>query len=300
MGKTSPRAKEEPVAGLEDISRSWRAKHRALGLEVYGLWQLFCTLELPLIPVLAVMESRSIRVNGEEMERTSALLGSRLKESEQGAHFVAGEQFLKTSNNQLRELNALQDLHPLPKIILEYRRVHKTKSAFVDGLPARMKKGSISCTWNQTGTVTGRLSARRSNIQGISKHPIRITKPQYFKGKERLAACLGITVPEAAQFLETFLQKYKKIKDFAQTTVAQGHQTGEPDTTRACEGPPSPAYPKSPLVASPAHLGGGRQTGGHRGSAQPLLENGATRLRVTRVQSQDVLEAILSQKMIDG
>lgn len=113
-------------------------------------------------------------------------------------------------------------------------------------------------------------------------------------GKERLAACLGITVPEAAQFLESFLQKYKKIKDFAQTTVAQGHRTGEPDTARACEGPPSPAYPKSPLVASPAHLGGGRQTGGH------LLENGATRLRVTRVQSQDVLEAILSQKMIDG
>ena len=34
MGRTSPRAKEEPVAGLEDISRSSRAKHRALGLEV--------------------------------------------------------------------------------------------------------------------------------------------------------------------------------------------------------------------------------------------------------------------------
>uniref|UniRef100_A0A8C9JXT9 DNA polymerase nu n=1 Tax=Panthera tigris altaica TaxID=74533 RepID=A0A8C9JXT9_PANTA len=308
-------------------------------LKVYGLWQLFCTLELPLIPVLAVMENHSIRVNREETEKTSALLGSRLKESEQEAHFVAGEQFLKTSNNQPARsprvpafvkdllsprdplprtgprglpstseavLNALQDLHPLPKIILEYRRVHKTKSAFVDGLPARMKKGSISCTWKQTGTVTGRLSARRSNIQGISKHPIRITKLQNFKGaeggrltvsprstlvspeghtflaadfsqiqlhilahlsgdpelwklfresekddvfstltslegnkpqetlndreqtegKERLAACLGITVPEAAQFLESFLQKYKKIKDFAQTTVAQGHRAG--------------------------------------------------------------------------
>uniref|UniRef100_A0A673TV82 DNA polymerase nu n=1 Tax=Suricata suricatta TaxID=37032 RepID=A0A673TV82_SURSU len=319
-------------------------------LKVYGLWQLFCTLELPLIPILAVMESQSIHVNRDEMERTSALLGSRLKELEQEAHFVAGEQFLITSNNQLQEilfgklklhllsprdplprtgprglpstseavLNALQDLHPLPKIILEYRRVHKTKSAFVDGLLACVKKGSISCTWNQTGTVTGRLSAKHPNIQGISKHPIRITKPQNFKGaeggvltisprsmlvspeghtflaadfsqielrilahlsgdpellklfresekddvfsaltsqwkdvpaervtradreqtkkvvysvvygagKERLASCLGITVPEAAQFLERFLQKYKKIKDFAQITVAQCHRTG--------------------------------------------------------------------------
>uniref|UniRef100_A0A8C6DFG0 DNA-directed DNA polymerase n=1 Tax=Moschus moschiferus TaxID=68415 RepID=A0A8C6DFG0_MOSMO len=132
---------------------------------------------------------------GEEMERTSELLGSRLKELEQEAHFVAGERFLITSNHQLREilfgklqlhllrpqgalpttgllrlpstseavLNALQDLHPLPKIILEYRQVHKIKSTFVDGLLACMKKGSVSSTWNQTGTVSGRLSA---------KHPV--------------------------------------------------------------------------------------------------------------------------------
>ncbi|XP_036708165.1 DNA polymerase nu [Balaenoptera musculus] len=300
-------------------------------LKVYGLWQLFCTLELPLIPILAVMESHNIQVNKEEMKRTSALLGSRLKELEQEAHFVAGEQFLITSSNQLREilfgklqlhllrpqetlpktglrrhpstseavLNALQDLHPLPKIILEYRQ------------------GSISSTWNQTGTVTGRLSAKHPNIQGISKHPIQITKPQNFQGKdelltisprtvfvsseghtflaadfsqielrilahlsgdpellklfqeserddvfstltsqwkdispervthadreqtkkvvysvvygagkERLAACLGVPVQEAAQFLESFLQKYKKVKDFTQATIARCHQTG--------------------------------------------------------------------------
>ncbi|XP_037685189.1 DNA polymerase nu isoform X5 [Choloepus didactylus] len=319
-------------------------------LKVYGLWQLFCTLELPLIPILAVMESHNIQINQEEMERTSALLGSRLKELEQEAHFVAGEQFLITSSNQLREilfgklklhllcerkslpktvlqkhlstseamLNVLQDFHPLPKIVLEYRQVHKIKSTFLDGLLACMKKGFISSTWNQTGTVTGRLSAKHPNIQGISKHPIQITRPQNFKGtedeilmisprtmfisskgrtflaadfsqielrilahlsgdpellklfqeperddvfstltsqwknvpagqvthasreqtkkvvyavvygagKERLAACLGVSVQEAAQFLESFLQKYKKIKDFAQATISQCHQTG--------------------------------------------------------------------------
>ncbi|XP_052592155.1 DNA polymerase nu isoform X2 [Peromyscus californicus insignis] len=316
----------------------------------YGLWQLFCTLELPLIPILAVMENHKIPVDKEEMERTSALLGARLKELEQEAHFVAGEQFLIMSNNQLREilfgklklhllsqrkhlprtglqnqlstseamLNSLQDLHPLPKIILEYRQVHKIKSTFVDGLLAYMKKGSISSTWNQTGTVTGRLSAKHPNIQGISKHPIQISKPRNFKGKEeetvtisprtlfvsseghtflaadfsqielrilahlsgdpellklfqeserddvfstltsqwkdipmehvthrdreqtkkvvysvvygagkeRLAACLGVTVLEATHFLERFLQKYKKIKDFSQTVIAQCHHAG--------------------------------------------------------------------------
>ncbi|MBZ3890387.1 DNA polymerase nu [Sciurus carolinensis] len=132
----------------------------------------------------------------------------------------------------------------------------------------------------------------RKNIQGISKHPIQIAKPQNFKdfsqielrilahlsgdpellklfqeserndvfstltsqwkdipmehvthadreqtkkvvysvvygaGKERLAACLGVTVKEATQFLESFLQKYKKIKDFAQAAIAQCYRTG--------------------------------------------------------------------------
>ncbi|KAF2976557.1 hypothetical protein EK904_014377, partial [Melospiza melodia maxima] len=84
----------------------------------------------------------------------------RLKELEQEAHEAAGERFLLTSSCQLRELNKLQDLHPLPKIILEYRQVHKMKSTYVDGLRMCMKKGFISSTWNQTGTVTGRLSAK--------------------------------------------------------------------------------------------------------------------------------------------
>ncbi|XP_010073709.1 PREDICTED: DNA polymerase nu, partial [Pterocles gutturalis] len=183
----------------------------AHNLQVQGLWKLFCTLELPLIKILAVMETHKIHVNKQELKKTSEILGLRLKELEQEAHQVAGERFLLTSSSQLREvlfeklklhtlceklhrteiqqlvstsevvLNKLQDLHPLPKIILEYRQVHKMKSTYVDGLRTCMRKGFISSTWNQTGTVTGRLSAKHPNIQGISKHPVRITKKQYIK-----------------------------------------------------------------------------------------------------------------------
>ncbi|NXI93491.1 DPOLN polymerase, partial [Psophia crepitans] len=186
----------------------------ARDLQAQGLWKLFCTLELPLIKILAVMETHKIHVNKQELKKTSEILGLRLKELEQEAHQVAGERFLLTSSSQLREvlfeklklhvlcekvhrtemqqlvstsevvLSKLQDLHPLPKIILEYRQVHKMKSTYVDGLRTCMRKGFISSTWNQTGTVTGRLSAKHPNIQGISKHPVRITKRQYIKGKE--------------------------------------------------------------------------------------------------------------------
>ncbi|KFQ77848.1 DNA polymerase nu, partial [Phaethon lepturus] len=160
-------------------------------LQAQGLWKLFCTLELPLIKILAVMETHKIHVNKQELKKTSEILGLRLKELEQEAHQVAGEQFLLTSSSQLREvlfeklklhalcekvhrteiqqlvstsevvLNKLQDLHPLPKIILEYRQVHKMKSTYVDGLQTCMREGFISSTWNQTGTVTGRLSAKQ-------------------------------------------------------------------------------------------------------------------------------------------
>ncbi|XP_012879385.1 PREDICTED: DNA polymerase nu isoform X4 [Dipodomys ordii] len=226
-------------------------------LKVHGLWKLFCTLELPLIPILAVMENHKIQVNKEEMERTSALLGARLKELEQEAHFVSGEQFLIMSNNQLREilfgklklhllsqkkrlprmglqqypstseavLSSLQGLHPLPKIILEYRQVHKIKSTFVDGFLACMEKGSVSSTWNQTGTATGRLSAKHPNIQGISKHPIQITKPQKFKGEEGQT----LTISPRALFVSsqghTFL-----TADFSQIELRiLAHLSGDPE-----------------------------------------------------------------------
>ncbi|XP_071609414.1 DNA polymerase nu isoform X1 [Heliangelus exortis] len=317
-------------------------------LQVQGLWKLFCTLELPLIKILAVMETHKIHVNKQELKKTSEILGLRLKELEQEAHHAAGERFLLTSSSQLREvlfeklklhalcdkvhrtemqqvastsevvLTKLQDLHPLPKIILEYRQVHKMKSTYVDGLRTCMRKGFISPTWNQTGTATGRLSSKRPNIQGISKHPVRITKKQYIKGKEeeiltisprtlfvskkgytflaadfshielriladlssepellklfqepettdifsslasqwkgipseqvkhtdreqakrivysvvygagkeRLADCLGITPLQASQFIESFMQKYKKVHEFTKKTIEQCRNKG--------------------------------------------------------------------------
>ncbi|XP_023601189.1 DNA polymerase nu, partial [Myotis lucifugus] len=204
-------------------------------LKAYGLWQLFCTLELPLIPILAVMESHSIRVDKEALERTSALLGSRLKELEQEAHFVAGEQFLITSSDQLRELTALQALHPLPKIILEYRQVHKIKSTFVDGLLACVKEGAISSTWNQTGTVTGRLSAKHPNIQGISKHPVQITKPRNYKGKEEAALTISPRTMLVSARGHTFL-----AADFAQIELRiLAHLSGDPELLKLFQEPES-------------------------------------------------------------
>uniref|UniRef100_A0A4W2D5L7 DNA-directed DNA polymerase family A palm domain-containing protein n=1 Tax=Bos indicus x Bos taurus TaxID=30522 RepID=A0A4W2D5L7_BOBOX len=228
--------------------------------QVCGLWQLFWTLELPLIPIL-----------------------SRLKELEQEAHFVAGERFLITSNHQLREVKLNFGS------LIEHASYSGVKGRFILILRALLY-GSVSSTWNQTGTVSGRLSAKhpvsqrwwsarlcvRLYLTDFSQIELRIlahlsgdpellklfqeserddvfstltsqwkdVSPErvthadreqtkkvvyavvYGAGKERLAACLGVPVREAARFLESFLQKYKKIKDFTQATVARCQQTG--------------------------------------------------------------------------
>ncbi|XP_075050309.1 DNA polymerase nu isoform X3 [Mixophyes fleayi] len=180
------------------------------------LWDLFCTIELPLTPILAVMENNTIQVNEEELKRTSVLLGMHLKELEREAHHAAGEKFRLTSSKELRQvlfeklhlhlqcksklpltnlshlpstaeptLHHLEDLHPLPRIILQFRQVQKIKSAFVDGLSSYITKGHVSPTWNQTGTVSGRLSAKHPNIQGVSKLSVQFEKQHYIQGNAK-------------------------------------------------------------------------------------------------------------------
>ncbi|XP_059211206.1 DNA polymerase nu [Centropristis striata] len=186
-------------------------------LQSQGLWELYSGVELKMISVLAAMESHHIHVDKEALKRTSDLLGTKMKQLEQEAHRAAGQIFLITSNTQLRTvlfeklclhercdnkklpktinkqqqstseaaLLQLQDLHPLPKIILEYRQVHKIKSTFVDGiLSCMMSKNYVSSTWYQTSAVTGRVSAKHPNFQALPRQPLQITKKQHIQGKE--------------------------------------------------------------------------------------------------------------------
>eukprot|EP00064_Thunnus_orientalis_P018935 superscaffoldBa00004533_g19044 len=87
----------------------------------------------------------------------------------------------KTTNKQQQStseaaLLQLQDLHPLPKIILEYRQVHKIKSTFVDGI--------LSCMMSK-------------NFQALPRQPLQITKKQYVRGKDEEV----VTVHPRAMFI---------------------------------------------------------------------------------------------------
>ncbi|XP_051984660.1 DNA polymerase nu [Xyrauchen texanus] len=238
-------------------------------LQTRGLWQLYSGIEQKMIPVLAGMESYKMQVDKDALKRTSEMLGSKLKQLEQEAQRAAGQQFLVSSSAQLRlilfeklrlhelcenkklpktikqqqstsetALVQLQHLHPLPKIILEYRQIHKIKTAFVDGILSCTNKTFISSTWNQTSTVSGRLSAKHPNFQALPKQPLQISKKQYVHGKNAEI----VTVHPRAMFIPregwTFLSA-----DFCQVELRLlAHLSSDLQLLRIFQNPEADAF----------------------------------------------------------
>ncbi|XP_034146705.1 DNA polymerase nu [Esox lucius] len=240
-------------------------------LQSQGLWELYSNMELTMIPVLAAMESHRIHVDKEALKRTSEMLGTRMKQLEQDAHQAAGQKFLVSSSTQLRTvlfeklrlqercenkklpktlnkqqhstseatLLQLQDLHPLPRIILEYRQVHKIKSTFVDGiLSCMMSKNSISSTWYQTSAVTGRISAKHPNFQALPRQPVQITKKQDVQGKEAEV----VTVHPRSMFIPQDGYSFLAA-DFCQVELRLlAHLSSDPELLRIFHNPQADVF----------------------------------------------------------
>ncbi|KAK5858675.1 hypothetical protein PBY51_002796 [Eleginops maclovinus] len=279
LNKHSKRLHTTPALGTKKVSQvisglyslHWLNMELCFKLQSQGLWELYSDLELNMISVLAAMESHRIHVDKEALKRTSDLLGAKMKHLEQEAHRAAGQIFLVTSNTQLRTvlfeklclhercenkklpktinkrqqstseaaLLQLQDLHPLPKIILEYRQVHKIKSTFVDGiLSCMMSKNYVSSTWYQTSVVTGRISSKHPNFQALPRQPLHFTKQQYIEGKEEEV----VTVHPRAMFIPqegwTFL-----AADFCQVELRLlAHLSSDPELLRIFTDPQADVF----------------------------------------------------------
>jgi len=162
-------------------------------LKEKDLFHLFINVEVPLIPILASMEKEGIGVDIEYLQRISADLEKRLEYLRKDIYEIAGEEFNLNSPLQLRKIlfeklklpvikktktgastneEVLEQLsihHPLPQALLEYRRLFKLKSTYIDTLPSLINKktGRIHTTFNQTVTSTGRLSSSSPNLQNI-------------------------------------------------------------------------------------------------------------------------------------
>lgn len=158
---------------------------------------LYHALEIPLLEVLARIETNGVKVNTAMLLQQSAEISTKLAAIERRAHLAAGEQFNIASPKQIQEIlfakqglpimsktpkgqpstaeNVLQELaieHELPRLIVEHRGLAKLKSTYTDKLPLLVnpQSGRIHTSYHQAVAATGRLSSSDPNLQNI---PIR-------------------------------------------------------------------------------------------------------------------------------
>ncbi len=159
--------------------------------------KLFSELEMPLVPVLAEMEMAGICLDVEFLKTMSLELAQRLHEIENRIYQTVGMQFNINSPSQLSDvlfkqlkiippnrnsktasgfvstaagvLEELRGQNEVVDSILDYRELMKLKSTYVDALPREVnpKTGRVHTSYNQTGSVTGRLASSEPNLQNI-------------------------------------------------------------------------------------------------------------------------------------
>ena len=181
----------------EDADVTLRLKHKlAEKIEQCRVEKLFSDVEIPLLPVLSEMEWHGIRIDAGLLQSFSREMEGQLEQVAEEVYGLAGARFNIGSPKQLGEvlfeklqlptgkktktgwstdvevLKKLSEEHEICSKILDYRSLSKLKSTYTDALPLLVnpESGRIHTSFNQTVTVTGRLSSSGPNLQNI---PIR-------------------------------------------------------------------------------------------------------------------------------
>jgi DNA polymerase-1 len=158
---------------------------------------LLSDIELPLAGVLADMEAAGFEVDTRGLADFGTRMDTEIARYQSEIYALAGEEFNLNSPKQLgvilfeklglptgkktktksgystnaEVLESLANKHPIVSLILEYRKVAKLKSTYVEGLLKVVgADGRIHTSFQQTLTRTGRISSTEPNLQNI---PIR-------------------------------------------------------------------------------------------------------------------------------
>ena len=155
---------------------------------------LYNDVELPLIKILSRMELAGVKVDKSKLSQLSKNFGKKITELENNIYQIVGHNFNISSPKQLQEIFyekmnlpilkktpkgqpstsedvmiELADHHQLPKLVLEYRNLSKLKNTYTDKLGETINNNTkrLHTSYNQTVTITGRLSSSNPNLQNI-------------------------------------------------------------------------------------------------------------------------------------
>ena len=158
---------------------------------------IYKNIEIKLMLIIAEMEYVGVSIDEAELSKQSASLSKRLNQIEKNIYKISGRQFNISSPKQIQEIfydelklpvlkktpkgqpstnedvmTQLAEDHELPGLILSYRNLLKLKNTYTDKLGEQVSDVSkrLHTSYNQTITITGRLSSSSPNLQNI---PIR-------------------------------------------------------------------------------------------------------------------------------
>ncbi|MXU66477.1 DNA polymerase I [Oceanomicrobium pacificus] len=166
--------------------------HKAQVTRVYE------SMERPLIPVLADMEMRGVKVDRDHLSRMSNAFAQKMAGLEAEIQEKAGRSFNVGSPKQLGEIlfdemgleggkkgktgayatgaDVLETLaaegHEIPALVLDWRQMSKLKSTYTDALQDHINPdtGRVHTSYVISGANTGRLASTDPNLQNI---PVR-------------------------------------------------------------------------------------------------------------------------------
>ncbi len=164
--------------------------------ESLNLWYVYEEIERPLVKILADMEKNGVFLNRDKFQEMLKIIQKEKKELEEKIYKISGFIFnlsspiqvqevlfqkLKISQNglertktgkistDLESLKKIEKNHPIVPLIISWRKLEKFINSFLLPLPDFISPISLRIhpIWNQTGTVTGRLSCSSPNLQNI-------------------------------------------------------------------------------------------------------------------------------------
>ena len=161
-------------------------------LKSENLWSVFEDIEMPLITVLARMESKGVKIDIDILNKLRSEFSTQIEELENDIFEEAGEKFNINSPAQLGVvlfeklklpyakktkrgystsadvLDKLKGNFEIVDFVLEYRALTKLMSTYIDGMLKLVDNdGRIRPHFMQTVTATGRLSCTEPNLQNI-------------------------------------------------------------------------------------------------------------------------------------
>ena len=161
------------------------------------LLKIYTEIEIKLMMIIADMEYVGVSLNNKELNKQSQNLAKRIDKIEKNIYKISGREFNISSPKQIQEIfydelklpilkktpkgqpstnedvmSQLAEDHELPNLVLSYRNLLKLKNTYTDKLGDQVSDISnrLHTSYNQTITITGRLSSSSPNLQNI---PIR-------------------------------------------------------------------------------------------------------------------------------